>query len=113
VSRQRPARPATQQNQERRGPNKGLLIGGGIVVVALLAFIVASFSAGGGDSAEGLQETGDVTITGMPLPEVPAAGQDLVLGMTMPGLAGVSFDGSPVEITNDGRAKVLLYMAHW
>ena len=31
----------------------------------------------------------------------------------MPELRGTSFDGSSVAIANDGRAKVLLFVAHW
>jgi hypothetical protein len=89
----------------------GWWIGGGIVAVALIAFIVASVSAGGdgGDTAE----TADVTITGVPLPTYPDAGTDPAVGLAMPEFEGESFDGSPVSITNDGRAKVLIFLAHW
>ena len=28
-------------------------------------------------------------------------------------MTGQSFDGSPVEIRNDGRAKLIVFVAHW
>jgi hypothetical protein len=91
----------------------GLMIGGAIVGVALIAFVVASFSAGNDDGGEGLQETADVTVAGTPLPTLPETGADPAEGMVLPDLSGVSFDGTPVSISNDGRAKVLLVLAHW
>jgi hypothetical protein len=90
------------------------LIGGAVAVVALIAFLVASISAGGDESADGIQETAAVTITGDSLPRFPD-GQtaDPAVGLAMPEVEGESFDGTPVTITNDGRAKVLIFLAHW
>jgi thiol-disulfide isomerase/thioredoxin len=85
----------------------------GLVLVLLVAAIVSS---GGGDkntSAEGIEETRPVTITGTPLPKFAPDGADEAVGKTIPELKGQSFDGSPVEIRNDGRAKLILFVAHW
>jgi thiol-disulfide isomerase/thioredoxin len=53
-------------------------------------------------------------------PEMPAAlarfdpaAADPALGAVMPPLAGVDFDGSPVEVQADGRAKMVIFLAHW
>jgi hypothetical protein len=89
------------------------MIAGGIVGVALVAFIVASFSAGGDESAEGLRETAPVTVTGTPLTRLPDTGADPAVGSVLPDMVGESFDGTQVSITNDGRAKVLLVLSHW
>jgi hypothetical protein len=89
------------------------MIGGLLATVALIAFIVASVSVGGAESEEGLRETADVTIGGSPLPAYPEAGDDPAVGMAMPELEGISFDGTPVSITNDGRAKVIVFLSHW
>lgn len=118
-------KPADRRAAPRSGPatsapapagkqaRKGLIVAGSVVGVALIAFIVASFSAGGDESPEGIQETAAVTVTGDPLPVLPETGADPAVGLTLPDLEGVSFDGTPVAITNDGRAKVLLVVAHW
>lgn len=86
---------------------------GGVAGVALIAFIVASFSAGGGGGDSGLQEAAAVTVTGVPLPQYVEGAADAAVGLALPDLEGESFDGTPVSITNDGRAKVLLVLAHW
>ena len=97
----------------RSGARRGWIVAGTVVGIALVAFIVASFSAGGNESADGIRETAPVTVTGDPLPQYPETGTDPAVGLTLPDLEGVSFDGSPVSITNDGRAKVVLVVAHW
>ncbi len=33
--------------------------------------------------------------------------------MTIPEVTGADFAGTPVSITRDGRAKVLMFFAHW
>ena len=108
------AKPGTRRAPARRALNPAWLIGGVVVVTGLIAFLVASMSAGGDESAEGVQETAAVTITGDPLPQYPdGQAADPAVGLAMPELQGESFDGSPVSITNDGRVKVLIFLAHW
>ncbi len=55
-----------------------------------------------------------------PAPETPAAlarfdpaAADPALGAVMPPLAGVDFDGSAIEVQADGRAKLVVFLAHW
>lgn len=86
----------------------------GLVAVLLVAAIVSS---GGGDdetaSVAGIEETRAVSVTGDALPELAAGGADPAAGKTIPEVTGQSFDGSPVEIRNDGRAKLIVFVAHW
>jgi hypothetical protein len=108
------AKAGTRKPPVRSALNPAWLIGGAVVVVALVAFLVASMSTGGDESAEGIQETAAVTITGDPLPRFPdGQAADPAAGLAMPEVEGESFDGTPVTITNDGRAKVLIFLAHW
>lgn len=90
-------------------------------LVALVALVMLASACGddagtattGSDtSAVTIQQTRPVTITGTVLPRFPD-GPDPAVGMTMPELEGASFDGTPMSITNDGRPKVLLILAHW
>ena len=88
---------------------------GATVIVLVLA--VATASCGGNDgkkkSAEGVEETRPVTISGAALPEFPRSGADPAVGTTIPEATGQSFDGSPVAIRHDGRPKLILFVAHW
>lgn len=56
---------------------------------------------------------GTVTVTGTPLPQVVEGAADVAVGMVVPELRGADFAGNPVEITNDGRAKMIVFLAHW
>ena len=66
-----------------------------------------------GASAVNISETRQVGITGDNLPQLPESGADSALGLKMPELSGQSFDGTPVEIKNDGRSKIIMFLAHW
>lgn len=43
----------------------------------------------------------------------PDSGTDPAIGMTAPTLNGFRFDGSPFAIAPDGRAKMVVFLAHW
>lgn len=87
---------------------------GGLVLVLLVAAIVSS---GGSDddkqSAAGVEEIRPVTFTGTALPEQPESGADPAVGKEIPDVKGQAFDGTPVNITKDGRPKLILFVAHW
>jgi thiol-disulfide isomerase/thioredoxin len=55
---------------------------------------------------------GTVEITGTALPRLDGS-TDLAVGMAAPTLSGFDFEGNPVAVTNDGRAKIVLLLAHW
>lgn len=89
----------------------------GVAAVVLILAVAAIASSGGSDdggsSAEGVEETRPVSISGSALPQLPQSGSDPAVGTMIPEATGQSFDGSPVAIRNDGRAKVLVFVAHW
>jgi thiol-disulfide isomerase/thioredoxin len=85
------------------------IVGGAIVLVAIVAIAI---SATGGDSDAGPQ-TKPVEVTGSPLPSYTGEATDAAVGTVAPDLHGSAFDDTPVQITNDGRAKVVMFVAHW
>ena len=80
---------------------------------AILVLVVVVLLTTGSDAE--IVEVAAVSVTGDALPPVPteAENPDLAVGMTMPEVRGVSFDGETVAITNDGRPKVILFLTHW
>jgi cytochrome c biogenesis protein CcmG, thiol:disulfide interchange protein DsbE len=67
-----------------------------------------------------IQETAPVSVAGSPLTPLPGDATGLIdpatdaaVGAAAPVLTGQSFDGSPVGIGLDGRAKVVVFLAHW
>jgi thiol-disulfide isomerase/thioredoxin len=85
-----------------------------LVLVLAVAAVVSSGGSGDGDpSAEGLEQIRPVTVTGTALPEYEPGGADPAVGQPIPEVKGQSFDGSPVTIGNDGRSKLIVFVAHW
>ena len=111
TQRRSPSRGSRQQQSQ---PNRkiGLMVVGGVFAVALIALIVATISSGGGDD-DGVAQTADVTVSGANLPLFTQSAGDPALGAALPEVNGVDFAGNAVTITNDGRPKVLLFLAHW
>jgi len=56
---------------------------------------------------------GAVTITGNPLPAMQSGMQDQSAGLPVPGLSGIDTSGAEVAFSADGRAKIILFVAHW
>jgi thiol-disulfide isomerase/thioredoxin len=61
-----------------------------------------------------------VAVTGEPLPQYPAdaglvadAATDPATGKTPPTLKGETFDAKPITIAPGGKAKVVVFLAHW
>jgi thiol-disulfide isomerase/thioredoxin len=105
-------RPSTaRHNQQRTASRRAVLavVGGALALVAIVAIVISATS---GTSDAGPQ-TQPVEITGAALPDLTDPANDPAVGLPAPELHGRSFDGSPVEIVNDGRAKVVMFVAHW
>jgi thiol-disulfide isomerase/thioredoxin len=94
-----------------------------LAVVALAGVIAVVASRGGDDSADttddatgstalAAAETRPVQVTGPPLPRYTGE-PDPATGRAFPRVEGASFDGSPVAIGADGRARVMVFVAHW
>jgi len=95
-----------------RTPVIGFAIGV-VVVLAVVAVIASRGTSPKTDAARGLQQTGPVTISGTPLPQLAGEGADPAVGAPAPQLRGATFAGRPVSIGNDGRPKLVLFVAHW
>jgi cytochrome c biogenesis protein CcmG/thiol:disulfide interchange protein DsbE len=80
----------------------------GAVAVALVVTIILTFQSGGG----GGEAYGTPTVTGDTLPPL-GDGTDPAVGMAIPSVSGQDFDGNTVAITNDGRPKMIIMLAHW
>jgi len=83
---------------------------GGVVVILLITIVILTFDSGG----ETPDQFGDPVIGGTALPRFdddPA--NDPAIGMPIPTVQGADFAGNPVSITDDGRPKMLLFLAHW
>lgn len=111
----KPTRAAAKRKAQppaRRLPLVLILVG--VLVLLGIAAVVASRGGDGDETstAAGLEQTRPVTVTGTPLPP-HGEGDDTAVGAAAPEVRGASFDGAPVEITNDGRPKVLAFLAHW
>src|SRR5882724_816468 len=90
----------------------------GVAALVIVLAGAAILSSSGSDkkkdtSTAGVEETRPVTVTGTALPELPQSGDDPAVGKEIPEAKGQSFDGTPVDIRNDGRPKLILFVAHW
>jgi thiol-disulfide isomerase/thioredoxin len=112
VSRRSHGEAERQATRRRR-----LLVGVGaaVVVGAAIGAVVASSGGGGGGGSKVAvaTQTRPVTVSGTPLPTFSDTTNDRAVGMTLPTISGQTFDGSPIVIKPDGRAKVVLSVAHW
>jgi len=86
------------------------LAAGIVLAIGLVAVIVLTMGTGGND---GPLEVGTPTVTGDTLPVYTTTTNDPAIGLPMPEVVGADFDGTPVSITRDGRAKMILFVAHW
>jgi len=91
----------------------GIIIG--VVGAGIGLLLVAAVIFGGSDGSDGRPEFGEPTIEGAALPPMPQASpQDTSAnGLVAPRLAGIGYDNSTVVIENDGRAKGVVFLAHW
>jgi cytochrome c biogenesis protein CcmG, thiol:disulfide interchange protein DsbE len=114
MSNSRPPRPRSSQvakaAQAGEGSKKVWLIAAVVAVVAFAGIIAVALSQESGDDGDG--ETAAVEISG---DRLPATNQDPTAanGMDAPEVSGTSVDGEPIEIANDGRPKVISFIAHW
>jgi thiol-disulfide isomerase/thioredoxin len=92
---------------------------GGVVVLCIVAIVAVVLS--GGDKSDnstttpsGVAQTRPVRVEGSALPGFDSnASTDPAVGTSAPTLVGQNFAGTRVAIGNDGRAKALVFVAHW
>ena len=91
------------------------IVGGGILLLLVVALLTTGLGGDNGDDdGSTAQEYADVSVSGTALPVTPEQGEDgSAVGRVMPEIRGEDFDGMPVNITNDGRPKAIILLAHW
>jgi len=71
-------------------------------------------SASSRPAADTTELTAQVAITGEALPDFDStAATDPALGLAIPEVVGIDFDGEPISITANGKPKLLIFLAHW
>jgi len=81
------------------------------VALALVAGAVVLVGACG--EAQGGSGGTDPEVSGARLADFARPTPDAAAGQPGQGVRGTSFGGSAVSITNDGRTKALVFLAHW
>ncbi len=96
--------------QQSTGSKNGLIIGivgGGVVLLLVAAMFLLTDEIGA--------EYGEPIVTGQPLPFVPPTSpiDSSATGLAAPEVIGQDFNDSEVRMVNDGRAKAIVFLAHW
>ncbi len=81
-------------------------------VVIVLGFALAGCGDAGLDATD-IADLPAPTISGDALPLMNEVGPDMAAGRPAPRVSGVTLDGSAIRIADDGRAKALVFLAHW
>lgn len=66
-----------------------------------------------GEAQDGGPQVRDPEVSGARLAAFARPTPDAAAGQPAPEVRGTSFDGTAVSITNDGRTKALVFLAHW
>ena len=82
-----------------------------ILALALVVGIVPLAAACG--EAQGGSGIRDPEVSGARLTDFARPTPDAAAGQPVPEVRGTDFDGTAVSITNDGRTKALVFLAHW
>ena len=83
-------------------------------LVALALFVgIVPLVAACGEAQDGGASVRDPEVSGGKLAAFRQPVPDSAAGQPAPEVRGTSFDGTAVSITNDGRTKALVFLAHW
>lgn len=107
---------AALRAKRERGPVDARLLLGGLAGLVVAAFVLATVLASSDPNEAGsasIVETASVSLAGDPLPAYSAEATDRAVGQKLPSIAGQDFTGRQVSITDDGRPKIVLFLAHW
>jgi len=81
---------------------------GGLIAIGLITIVVLTLDRGGDPG-----QFGQPVIAGTALPRFDDSPIDPAVGLAAPTVEGADFEGDPVSITNDGRPKIIIFLAHW
>ena len=111
-----PAAAALPEQEKSSGLGKKVIIAGA-VLVGLAAVVVLGITLAGeeaDDPGGGGFAFPDVSISSGGLPPFDGnPADDPALGMSIPEVSSLDFDGTPASIENDGTPKMILFLAHW
>lgn len=99
---------STDQNPPSRRLPLALILGGVFTVLLIVTVFLTL-----GDEEASADEYGDPAVSGESLPTLVDPAADPAVGSPAPELTGADFDGDPVAITDDGSAKIIVFLAHW
>ena len=100
--------------------DRGKFVWIGVIVLVVILGLVAVVLSKDSNKDEGKdtnsQDAGvsvaPVAVTGQPLATF-AEGDDPSVGKVIPALEGTTLDGKAITIGPDGKAKVMIFVAHW
>jgi thiol-disulfide isomerase/thioredoxin len=110
------SRAARRSRSSSKGRDRSLLfLGGGAIAIVGAAIAALLLTQGGSTpiASPSAPAASPATVTGDALPLFVATADDPAVGTPSPGFQASSFDGEPVSVSADGRAKLLLFLAHW
>lgn len=81
--------------------------------ILALATSLALLAGACGEAPDAAQGVRDPEVSGIRLAAFARPTPDAAAGQPAPEVRGTSFDGTAVSITNDGRTKALVFLAHW
>jgi cytochrome c biogenesis protein CcmG/thiol:disulfide interchange protein DsbE len=110
-SRSRAVRAQRKKEQHRNVAFTAIV--GAMIVAAVVAIALTRGSSGSSGKPAIASQVAPVTVRGTALPSYDANAADAAVGATIPQLSGTALDGKPIALTNDGKAKVVLFVAHW
>jgi thiol-disulfide isomerase/thioredoxin len=86
-------------------------ITGGVVGLGLIVWLAVAI-AGEGAVDESIA-FGEVTVEGEDLPSLESGAADPAVGLPAPTVSGADWNGNQITIGADGRAKIIVMLAHW
>ena len=104
-------RTASKKKQESNRRSLIYWIAGGVVGLGLIVWLAIAI-AGEGEVDESVA-FGEVTVEGDNLPFFDSTAGDVAVGVTAPTVTGETFDGQELTIGPDGKAKIVVMLAHW
>jgi len=112
MTRPQRSRGMPKRSEREGGRGRGpLLIIGAVALVVLVAAVGAVLVTSSGPNVA--QPAASVRVSGQTLPALDSSGTDAAIGQRLPTLSGTGIDGDALTISVDGRAKVIVILAHW
>ena len=114
VSMSTKQRSASQKPPEKKsGSNTSMIlwIVGGVVGLGLIVLLALAIA--GEESVDDAVVFGEVTVEGADLPFFDVTAEDPAMGIVAPTVSGEDWNGNEYTIGADGRAKIIIMLAHW